>query len=182
MKLIVGLGNPGKEYQKTRHNAGFMAVDHYLQKFDCKPKIKFNGEIYEVKSNNEKVLFLKPLSFMNASGDVVYKVINYFNISLDDILIIYDDFDFEVGDYKIKPSGSGGSHNGVKDVVRALKTENIKRIRIGISKNSNNMVDYVLGKFTKDELIMLDTVFDKLDNVIEDYLKIDFEQLMSKYN
>lgn len=182
MKLIVGLGNPGKEYENTRHNAGFMAIDHYLKNKSVKFKEKNNGEYAELNINGEKVIFLKPLSFMNSSGSVVSSFVNYYNILVEDILILHDDMDFEVGSYKIKPTGSGGGHNGVKDIVKSLKTENFKRIRIGISKNDNNMIDYVLGHFSKSDLIKLDLVYKQIDNIIDDFVILDFERLMSKYN
>lgn len=182
MKLIVGLGNPGKEYENTRHNAGFMAIDHYTSNKDVVFKKKNNGEYAEVKINGEKVILLKPLSFMNSSGGVVSSFVKYYDISVNDVLIIYDDMDFAVGEYKIKPTGTGGGHNGIKDIVKALNTQNIKRIRIGISKNDNNMIDYVLGHFSKSDLAKLNEVYNQVDNIIEEFVSMDFERLMSKYN
>lgn len=180
MKLIVGLGNPGNEYEKTRHNVGFMALDLYLGEVSYKEK--FSSLYSEKVINGEKVIFMKPLTFMNNSGDAIRKIVDYFKIDLRDILIIYDDMDFELGTYKLKSNGSSGGHNGIKSIIKSLGTEEIKRLRIGISKNNVNSVDYVLGKFSKEEFEKLNKVYKIVNNIIEDFVKIDFEKLMSKYN
>lgn len=180
MKLIVGLGNPGKEYVKTRHNIGFMALDNYLANVDF--KVKDNYSVLEKNINNEKVIFLKPLTFMNESGLAVRKVVDYYNINIEDILVIYDEMDFEVGDFKIKASGSSAGHNGIKSIIKHLGTENFKRIRIGISKPKGNSIDFVLGKFSKEDYEKIKEVLDIINNVIDDFLILDFEKLMSKYN
>lgn len=180
MKLIVGLGNPGKEYEKTRHNVGFMAIDHYLGNESFQSK--YNGMYCEKIINNEKIIFLKPLTYMNDSGLAVRYFSDYFNIDINDILIIYDDMDFDVGKYKIKSSGSSAGHNGIKSIIKHLGTENFKRIRIGISKNNVNTIDYVLGRFSKDDLFTLNNVFNIVDNIIEDFNIYDFDKLMNKYN
>ena len=180
MKLIVGLGNPGKEYEKTRHNVGFMAIDHYLGNESFQSK--YNGMYCEKIINNEKIIFLKPLTYMNDSGVAVRYFSDYFNIDINDILIIYDDMDFDVGKYKIKSSGSSAGHNGIKSIIKHLGTENFKRIRIGISKNNVNTIDYVLGRFSKDDLFTLNNVFNIVDNIIEDFNIYDFDKLMNKYN
>ena len=180
MKLIVGLGNPGKEYEKTRHNVGFMAIDHYLGNESFKSKN--NGSYYEKIINNEKIIFLKPLTYMNDSGLAVRYFSDYFNLDISDILIIYDDMDFDVGKYKLKSSGSSAGHNGIKSIIKHLGTENFKRIRIGISKNNINTIDYVLGRFSKEDLFILNNVFNVVDNIIEDFNIYDFDKLMNKYN
>ncbi len=180
MKLIVGLGNPGKEYEKTRHNVGFMAIDHYLGNESFKSKN--NGSYCEKIINNEKIIFLKPLTYMNDSGLAVRYFSDYFNLDISDILIIYDDMDFDVGKYKLKSSGSSAGHNGIKSIIRHLGTENFKRIRIGISKNNINTIDYVLGRFSKEDLFILNNVFNVVDNIIEDFNIYDFDKLMNKYN
>ena len=180
MKLIVGLGNPGKEYENTRHNTGFMAIDHYLK--NEKMKEKNNGEYVQKNINGQKVIFLKPLSYMNSSGNVVFSFVKYFNINIEDVLIIYDDADYDIGTFKLKPSGSGGSHNGVKDIVACLNTQDIKRLRIGISRNEHNMINHVLGRFKEEEMEKLIDVFNITDKIIDDFLIMDFERLMNKYN
>ncbi len=182
MKLIVGLGNPGKEYEKTRHNIGFMAIDSYCSKKNLSFKKKFNGIYAKDVVNGEEIIFLKPQSFMNLSGDVINKYMNFFKITIDNILIIYDDVDFEIGILKLKPDGSSGGHNGIKNIINKLGTSNFKRIRIGISKHNENMVNYVLGKFSKDEMKKINEIIDTIIRIIEDYTKLSFENLMNKYN
>ena len=116
MILIVGLGNPGLRYENTRHNCGFMAIDYYAKKNNLIFKKKFNGEFAEQTINNEKIIFLKPQTFMNLSGECVIKYMNFYNIDLDNLYVIYDDIDFEIGTYKIKRDGSSGGHNGNNNI------------------------------------------------------------------
>ena len=184
MKLIVGLGNPGKKYQNTRHNVGFMFVDEVAKLY----KLKFNldkarqAEIAEITINGEKVLLAKPQTFMNLSGIAIAKISSFYKIPTEDILIIYDDMDLDVARIKIKPSGSSGGHNGMKSIIASLGTEEIKRIRIGIDKAANDTIDYVLGKFTKVEKKEIDVVIAQAPDMINYYLRNSFDGLMNKYN
>lgn len=179
MKLIVGLGNPGKEYENTRHNAGFMAIDNFIKE-DFKQKDNY---LYVQKIiNGEKCMFIKPLTYMNDSGLAVRKVIDYFNINIEDIIIIYDDVDFEVGTFKLKSNGFSGGHNGIKSIIKHLQTEDFKRIRIGISKPKYDMIDYVLGKFTNEEICKLNIVLNTINSILEEYPTVKFDKLMNKYN
>lgn len=182
MKLVVGLGNPGKEYENTRHNVGFLIIDNYANTAKLSFKEKFNGMYFEAKINDEKVIFLKPLSYMNLSGIVVKKYLDYFKIKAEDLFIIYDDMDFEIGTFKIKPSGSSAGHNGIKNIIENVGTENIKRMRVGISKSVNNKIDYVIGNFTKKEKEKIDKIIDNSNIIIDDFVKLSFEELMNKYN
>ena len=149
MKLVVGLGNPGKEYDKTRHNCGFRAIDFYAENNNLSFKSKFNGLYADLVVNNEKLLLVKPQTFMNLSGDCVIQFMKYYNLKIEDLLVIYDDTDFETGTFKIKRGGSSAGHNGIKDIINKLHTENICRVRVGISKNNISLADYVLGRFGK---------------------------------
>jgi len=184
MKLIVGLGNPGREYNKTRHNVGFMVVDKYLKKIgNPKLKEKFGGMYYEYFCNNEKIIILKPQEYINLSGMVVKKYVDYYNITVDDILIVNDDLDLQVGNYKLKPSGSSGGHNGLKNLELNLGTKDYKRLKIGISNDKSiNTADYVLGKFDIVDLEKLDVVIDICVNILNDYIYMSFSDLMNKYN
>lgn len=184
MKLIVGLGNPGNEYKNTRHNIGFICLDHYLISNNLdEMKEKFNGLYLKTTINQESVIFLKPLSYMNLSGTVVRKFVDYFQVSTEDILVIQDDIDMPIGKIKLKEKSSCGGHNGVRNIIDELKTENIKRIKIGISKKDNiEIKNYVLGKFTQDELAIINNLCNITDNIINDYLNHDFPYLMNKYN
>jgi len=181
LKLIVGLGNPGKEYENTRHNIGFMVIDNYLK--NEKFKTKFNGMYLKKVINNEEVIFLKPLSYMNLSGEVVKKYVNYFKINLSDLLIISDDLDMPCFKIKLKYKGSSGGHNGLKNIIQNINTEEFKRLKIGISNNLNNDTkSYVLSKFNQEELEKLHKKFEITNNIINDFINLDFEKVMSKYN
>lgn len=183
MKLIVGLGNKGTEYKRTRHNAGFMAIDEYLKKYNLElNKSKFDGLYCETIINGEKVMLLEPQKYMNLSGEVIIKYINYFKIDINDILIIHDDMDLEAGTFKIRYKGGPGGHNGLKNIEANLKTKEYKRIKIGISKNNINMVDYVLGKFSDEELEKINKVVKIMPDIINDFVTLSFENLMNKYN
>lgn len=184
MKLIVGLGNPGKEYEKTRHNIGFMVLDEIAKELEEDfSKNKFSG-LYFVKTiNNEKVIFLKPQKYMNLSGEVVQEFVSYFNISREDILVICDDLDLPLGKLRLRKKGSSGGHNGLKNIELHLNTSEFKRLKVGISNNKLiDTKDYVLGKFTnEDEKILTDKI--KQASIISlDFIKLDFDNLMSTYN
>lgn len=184
MKLIVGLGNPGREYDNTRHNVGFDIIDKYTSKNNIViNKNKFDGLYIDTIINGEKVIFLKPQKYMNLSGEVVKKYIDYFKIDIKDILIIQDDLDQEIGKIKLKENSSSGGHNGIKDIEKNLGTKNYKRLKIGISNNKNiDTKDYVLGHFTKEERKIIDNSIEICQNIIDDYLKLNFDRLMGKYN
>ena len=182
MKLVVGLGNPEKKYEFTRHKCGFRAIDYYASKNNLSFKSKFNGHYAETIVNNTKLILLKPQTYMNLSGESVIKFVNYYNINIEDILVIYDDVDFEIGTFKIKKTGSSGGHNGIKDIINKLKTEDIPRVRIGISKSNYDMINYVLGKFSQEETKKIDLVVERVANIIDDFANNDIEKLMEKYN
>ena len=185
MKLIVGLGNPGKEYDNTRHNIGFMFIDYYINKKGISTdwKKKFNGLYVETLLGGEKVIFLKPQSYMNLSGGVVRQFVDYYKIDVNDILVISDDLDLITGNFKLKDGGSCGGHNGLRDIEKCLGTQNYKRLKIGISKNSDiDTKDYVLGKFSSNDKKTYDDLFSLLKNVIDDFYVLAFGDLMSKYN
>lgn len=182
MKLIVGLGNPGKDYENTRHNVGFMVIDNYANNHSLIFKKKFNGLYSEFNINNEKIILLKPQSYMNLSGQVVKEFKNYFDIDVKDILVIYDDASFELGVFKLKKDGSSGGHNGIKDILENFKTEEIKRLKIGISKKQVNIKNHVLGKFGILEKSVIKKVIVKSEYIIEDFCRLEFDKLMCKYN
>ena len=178
MKLIVGLGNPGKEYDKTRHNIGFLIVDKYLG--EVKYKEKFNGLYYEL-NKGEKIIFIKPLTYMNNSGECVSKFQKYYNVKSEDIMVIQDDLDIEVGNYKFKINSSSGGHNGIKSIINHLGTDSFFRMKVGI-KNSRKQdtIDFVLGKFSKEDVNLIQ--FDTLLNSIDDFINNDCYYVMNKYN
>ena len=181
MKLVVGLGNPGKEYNLTRHNVGFIILDKYLG--DINWSSKFNGLYYEKNINNEKVIFVKPQSYMNLSGNVVQKFINFYKIDTKDLLVIHDDLDLPVGKFRIKINSSSGGHNGIKDIISCLNTNEFVRLKIGISQNRNiDTKDSVLGKLSKSDLEIIDKNNNAYKEIIENFNYNNIELLMNKYN
>lgn len=184
MKLIVGLGNIGKQYDRTRHNIGFMAIDKCIQKYDVDmTRHKFNGNYGEVNICGEKVIFLKPEKYMNLSGEVVRDFVNFYKISVEEILIISDDMDLSLGSFKLKYKGSSGGHNGLKNIELHLGTPEYKRLKIGISHNRlMDTKDYVLSKFNNDEMDILNPILDLMPDIIVDFIKIPFDNVMNKYN
>ena len=184
MKLIVGLGNPGKEYNNTRHNIGFDVIDAYSKSRNITlNKNKFCGIYAQENIDGNKVILLKPQKYMNLSGEVVRQFVDYFDISIDDILVIQDDLDQPVGKIKLKRNSSSGGHNGIKNIEQHLGTKNYKRLKIGISNNKKlDTKDYVLGSFSKEERNILSDSINTSINIIDDFFKLDFEALMSKYN
>lgn len=184
MKLIVGLGNPGKEYDNTRHNIGFMFIDSFADSLNIKiDKKKYNGLYNEVTINDEKIILLKPQTYMNLSGESIIKYINFFKINIEDILIINDDLDLNFGKIRLRREGSSGGHNGLKNIILHLNSDKFKRLKIGISNDKLlDTKDYVLGKFNKQEKEILEGMKDTINQLLNDYLIIDFDKLMCKYN
>ncbi|ABQ13985.1 aminoacyl-tRNA hydrolase [Dichelobacter nodosus] len=148
LKLIVGLGNPGEQYQKTRHNAGFWLLDQTAQDYSCRLRTekKFFAEFGEIAINQQKIFLLKPQTFMNASGKSLAAVCRFYHIEPQQILIIHDELDLPEGKIKLKKSGGHGGHNGLRDIIAALASQDFYRLRIGIGRpeNSTQVIDYVL--------------------------------------
>ncbi len=184
MKLIVGLGNPGREYENTRHNVGFSVIDNYITTKNLGSfKLKFNGLFIKTKLFNEDVIFLKPQSYMNLSGEVVRKYVDFYKINVDDILVISDDLDLDIGNFRLRPSGSSGGHNGLKNIELHLNTNKYKRLKVGISNRKDiDTKDYVLGKINSDDKKILDNLNKTFVNILNDFFTKDFNTLMSMYN
>lgn len=182
MKIIFGLGNPGKEYKKTRHNIGFELLDYLDNDFDRNAKSKFNGFYNEMVINNEKILLVKPQTYMNNSGETIKKYIQFYKLSPDDILIIQDDMDMELGKIKIVYDSSSGGHNGIKSIENLLNTTKYLRLKIGISKNNSDVIDYVLGSLSKKEEEIIKNSYSKLKDIIGDFVDMNKLELMNKYN
>lgn len=184
MRLIVGLGNPGNQYNNTRHNMGFMALDKIASFLNISfSKEKFNGLYVMTTYKGETIILLKPQCFMNLSGEVIYKFVTFFKIAVEDIFIIHDDLDLKVGTFKIKPSGSPGGHNGLKNIEAHLHTSKYKRMKIGISNDKNrDTKEYVLEKIGKEDMSLLQEVIEKMPFIFNDYMTVSFDLLMNKYN
>ncbi|AIS61483.1 aminoacyl-tRNA hydrolase [Listeria ivanovii] len=184
MKLIAGLGNPGKKYERTRHNVGFMVVDELSFRHQTPwKKAKFNGMVSEINVNGEKMLLVKPLTFMNASGECIRPLMDYYNIPMKDVLIIYDDLDLPVGKIRLRQKGSAGGHNGMKSIIQHVKTQEFNRIRVGVSRPSHGeVINYVLGDFPKSEQADIIEAIQKSADAVEDFAKLPFIEVMNKYN
>ena len=155
MKIIVGLGNPGKKYDSTRHNIGWMFIDYLAKANNIEvTKSQCDSLVGETMINGEKIILVKPTTFMNLSGNAVVKIKNWYKVDNSDILIVFDDVDIPFGTVRYRVKGSGGSHNGMKNIVQMLSTEQVARLRIGLGglkRERQNMIDFVLQKFSKDE-------------------------------
>lgn len=185
MFLIVGLGNPEDEYAKTRHNMGFNAVNEIAKKYEIDiSRSKFNGLYGSGIIENEKVILLKPQTYMNSSGESIIEFMNFYKLDLDNLIIIYDDIDIEPGKIKIRKNGSPGSHNGMKSVVHCLATDNFKRVRIGIGKPKENkdLIEHVIGAIDDEDLENLTSGVNKAKEAVIEILKNGVDSAMNKYN
>ncbi len=185
MKIIAGLGNPGQKYDKTKHNTGFMTMDHYLdEKGLSLDKDKFEGLWTKQKINGEDVILLEPQTYMNESGRSVSQVANFFKVDPEDILIIQDDMDMPIGKIRIRANGKSGGHNGIKSIIRDLGTEKFNRLKIGIRHPKNaTVVSWVLTPFNDEQQKLMDDAFDTSVKIIDDFIAgRDSQYLMNKYN
>lgn len=185
MYLIAGLGNPGDKYQGTRHNIGFYVIDLLSEKYRIPVrKIRHKGVMGEGRIGDEKVLLLKPQTFMNLSGESLFSVTRYYEIDPGRIIVVYDDVDLEPGVVRIRPSGSAGSHNGMKSVLYHLKTENFPRVRIGIGRQDPRMdlADYVLSRFNDADIPLVKQACERAVAGIESIISDGVEMAMSRVN
>ncbi|MBM7641874.1 aminoacyl-tRNA hydrolase [Streptococcus loxodontisalivarius] len=187
VKLIVGLGNPGSKYHETRHNVGFMALDLLAKDLGVtfSENKTFKAEVASSFLDGEKVYLVKPTTFMNLSGVAVRALLAYYNIPVEDLIVIYDDLDMEVGKIRFRQKGSAGGHNGIKSIIAEIGTQEFDRIKIGIGRPKQGMtvVNHVLGKFETDDYITIGHTLDKVLAAINHYLKTDdFEDTMRRYN
>lgn len=185
MKLIVGLGNPGRQYEHTRHNMGYDVLDAFAEMVGCDfDRHGFKGTYGILKNSpfGEPLMLLKPETYMNLSGESVREASDYFKIPREDIVIVYDDMAMPVGKIRLRPSGSSGSHNGIKNIIQHLGSEEIKRIRVGIGEPSFSGVDYVLSKPSKEEQPLLDEAILDACRALKEYLNNGWNAAMNKYN
>jgi len=183
MKLIVGLGNFGKNYEHTRHNLGFDVIDLLASDLGFIVETEgFHSQYLKTKYFDENIILQKPLTYMNNSGVAVKEISDFFKIDLNDILVIHDDMDIEVGKIKLKEHGSSAGHNGIKSIINCLGSDSFKRIKIGIGKPLYNSIDFVLSKPSKDEKELFETAIKKANEAIKFYLKNNFDMTMSKFN
>ena len=184
MKLVVGLGNPGSKYEHTRHNVGFDVISKLQDKLGISnEREKFQGLISETTVDGEKVLVLKPQTFMNLSGNSIIEVINFYELDpKKDLIVIYDDMDLPVGKLRIKERGSSGGHNGIKSIISHIGDEFL-RIKCGIGKSQSDKIDFVLGQFAKADQEEVDKMMESAANCAMDMIKdVKLQNIMQKYN
>lgn len=183
MFLIVGLGNPGSQYEDTRHNIGFKVVDNIAKEYNIEiNRQKFKGVCGEGFINGEKVILLKPTTYMNLSGESVREVVDFYKLSNDDVLVIYDDISLDVGRLRIREKGSAGGHNGIKSIIAHLGTDIFPRIKVGVGQPNVDLVNYVLGKFTKEEMEVLNESIDASTKAAKEIISNDVKTAMNIYN
>ncbi len=185
MYLIVGLGNPEPEYSKTRHNMGFDVVNKIVSKYEIElTRTKFNGIYGSGTIEGEKVILLKPQTFMNLSGQCIKPFVDFYKIPLENVLVIFDDMDVEVGSIKLRKKGGPGTHNGAKSVVYELASEDFPRIRVGIGRpvDEYDAIDYVIGKLEDEKYKDLEKGVDKAVEAVAEYLKSGIDITMNKFN
>ena len=184
MYIIAGLGNPGKKYEETRHNMGFMAVDFLAEKYDIKVnKIRFRALTGEGRIAGQKVLLLKPQTYMNLSGESIRLALEYYKVNPQELIVIYDDIDIQAGMIRIRKKGSAGTHNGMRNILYHIRTEDFPRIRVGIgSGRKEDMIDYVTGSVPKNEITLLKEAADKAACGAARIVEKGIEKAMNEYN
>lgn len=176
-KMIVGLGNPGSKYHETRHNVGFMLVDKIAKSVNetfTEDKV-FKAEIATTRIKGEKVFLVKPTTFMNKSGEAVHALLTYFGLSIEDLIVVYDDLDMEVGKVRFRSKGSAGGHNGIKSIIAHIHSQEFNRIKIGIGRPQGGIPvhHHVLTKFENDDYISILNALDRVDNAVNFFIEED---------
>ena len=185
MKLVVGLGNPGREYQQTRHNVGFEVVDELSRRYGLdKPKKKFKGKLNEAPIGGDKVLLLKPETYMNLSGSSVQLACGFYQIARGNVLVVCDDFNLMLGQLRFRARGSSGGQKGLADIIRRLGGEDVPRLRIGIGKPPAgwDVADYVLSRFRDDETGTTTEAVSRAANGVVDWIEHGMQHCMNRYN
>ncbi len=175
MFLLLGLGNPGDEYEKTRHNAGYIVLDAFAKKYDAawRERDEFQGWVAEARIGETKVILAKPWTYMNASGRTAVALAHFYKIKPDHIIVVSDDVSLPLGTLRVRTEGSPGGHNGLKSIIESLGTESFPRVKIGVDAQPENvpLEAWVLSKFSKDEMKMIETVVEQAVEVLEDMVK-----------
>ena len=185
MYLIAGLGNPGKQYESTRHNVGFISVDYLSDYFKVNlNKLKFKAVYGDGTIEGEKVMLVKPQTYMNLSGESLREIVSFYKIPMENVIVIYDDVSLDTGRIRIRPKGSDGGHNGIKSIIYQLASDVFPRIKIGIGAAPEkwDMADYVTGKFTDEEVKTLAKSVEKLPDIIKEIIKNGTQSAMNRYN
>ena len=184
MYVIAGLGNPGKKYENTRHNMGFITIDQLAEKHNIKvDKLKFKALVGEGRIAGQKVMLVKPQTYMNLSGESIREVMNFYKLEPENLIVIYDDIDIEAGTLRIRKFGSAGTHNGMKSVVYQLQSDRFPRIRLGIgSQKKGDLVNFVIGGFSKEEVPVLEEAVNYAVLATECIIEDGIDKAMNQYN
>ena len=183
MILIVGLGNPGKQYEKTRHNIGFDVIDYMANKYNIDVnREKFKGICGEGFIENKKVILLKPLTYMNLSGESIREFANFYKLEDEEIIVVYDDISLDIGRLRIREKGSAGGHNGIKSIIQNLGGDKFPRVKVGVGQPKDNLVNHVLGKFSKEDREHIEKVIPVVSDAIVEIVKNDAKESMNKFN
>ncbi|TCK87868.1 PTH1 family peptidyl-tRNA hydrolase [Natranaerovirga hydrolytica] len=185
MYLVVGLGNPGMKYAATRHNIGFEVVERFAYEHNIKlNKKKYHAKYGTGNINGEKVMVVQPQTYMNRSGESVLLFADFFKISMDNILVIYDDTSLDLGKIRIRKKGSAGGHNGIKNIIAHLNAQDFPRIKVGVGEKPPgwDLADYVLGRFSKEEMDIIIPAIKRASDSIETYIKDGVDAMMNLYN
>lgn len=183
MILIVGLGNPGKQYEQTRHNIGFDVIDYMANKYNIDVnREKFKGICGEGFIENKKVILLKPLTYMNLSGESIRELANFYKLEDDEIIVVYDDISLDIGRLRIREKGSAGGHNGIKSIIQNLGGDKFPRVKVGVGQPKDNLVNHVLGKFSKEDREHIEKVIPVVSDAIVEIVKNDSKESMNKFN
>ena len=183
MKVIVGLGNPGRKYSDTRHNIGFRILEEIARRFSIeKEESRFDAIIGHIRIEGEKVLLVKPLTYMNLSGKTVQPLVRWFKLDLDDLIVIYDDMDLPPGALRLRAQGGSGGHKGMASIIERLGSREFARIRIGIGRPDNEAIDWVLGKFSPTEQKLMEEVIGQAATAVQCWAKHGIDRAMNEYN
>jgi len=185
MKLIVGLGNPGPEYDRTRHNMGFKVIDKLSAKYSIEVNhSKFKGMYGTGLINGEKIILFKPYTYMNLSGEAVEQIAAFYKVDLEDLIVIYDDIDIAPGLIRIRKSGSAGSHNGMKSVTQMMGSTAFPRVRVGTGKpdNKDHLIEYVIGAIDEDEKPLLEEGIQKAADAVSMIIEENIDLAMNRFN
>lgn len=183
MILIVGLGNPGKQYEQTRHNIGFDVIDYMANKYNIDVnREKFKGICGEGFIENKKVILLKPLTYMNLSGESIRELANFYKLEDDEIIVVYDDISLDIGRLRIREKGSAGGHNGIKSIIQNLGGDKFPRVKVGVGQPKDNLVNHVLGKFSKEDREHIEKVIPVVSDAIVEIVRNDAKESMNKFN
>ena len=184
MKIIAGLGNPGKEYENTKHNVGFLTIDILAEKYDIKVnKIKFKGLIGEGMIGTEKVILVKPQTYMNLSGRCIREIVAFYKLDMEDLVVIYDDIDLPMGNLRIRKKGSAGTHNGMRSIIYDLQDDGFPRVRVGIGgERKGDLANYVISGFSGDDRKLIEEAIVKAADAVTCLVEDGIDRAMVDYN